>query len=394
MPDRAGAARPGQRVGVRAADRRREERLRADPGRPRRRTSTSPPCAAAYDALTAQARDALAARGLRRGRARLRCAPPTCATSARPSRCACRCPTASSTAAALDGVAAAFHAEHRGLYGYDFAGDPRQQVEWVNLRVSGIGPITRPEIRRAARSPRQRPREAPLGRSPSRARSASTPTWVRRDAGPLAGRPRAPATSVDGPGRHRGVRLHGPAPPGLHRHRRRLRQPAGHGATDEPPRPDRVPLRPPDDGRRRGRRPGARRDRAGLARQRRGGGRDRDRAHQPQPDDPRRARLPRRHPRPAAAQAHRPVLLRARPSGRARLPDRGDARRATSSSTTTSTAPRAASGTCPTCASRSRCSHDGTWWSRSSRRSATTTTSAAPYPARCRARRPRSSRRA
>jgi N-methylhydantoinase A len=50
--------------------------------------------------------------------------------------------------AALDGVAAAFHAEHRGLYGYDFAGDPTQHVEWVNLRVSGIGPITRPEIRR------------------------------------------------------------------------------------------------------------------------------------------------------------------------------------------------------------------------------------------------------
>ncbi len=45
----------------------------------------------------------------------------------------------------LDGVVAAFHAEHRGLYGYDFAGDPTQQVEWVNLRVSGIGPITRPE---------------------------------------------------------------------------------------------------------------------------------------------------------------------------------------------------------------------------------------------------------
>src|SRR5262245_23090734 len=49
---------------------------------------------------------------------------------------------------ALDGVAAAFHAEHRGLYGYDFAGDDSQQVEWVNLRVSGIGPITRPEIRK------------------------------------------------------------------------------------------------------------------------------------------------------------------------------------------------------------------------------------------------------
>jgi len=46
-----------------------------------------------------------------------------------------------------DRVADAFHAEHRGLYGYDFAGDETQQVEWVNLRVSGIGPIQRPEIR-------------------------------------------------------------------------------------------------------------------------------------------------------------------------------------------------------------------------------------------------------
>jgi N-methylhydantoinase A len=48
--------------------------------------------------------------------------------------------------AALDGVARRFHAEHRALYGYDFAGDPRQQVEWVNLRVSGVGPIRRPPL--------------------------------------------------------------------------------------------------------------------------------------------------------------------------------------------------------------------------------------------------------
>ncbi|WP_244929465.1 hydantoinase/oxoprolinase family protein [Nocardioides sp. W7] len=47
-----------------------------------------------------------------------------------------------------DAVADAFHTEHRATYGYDFAGDPTQQVEWVNLRVSGIGPITRPEIAR------------------------------------------------------------------------------------------------------------------------------------------------------------------------------------------------------------------------------------------------------
>ena len=79
-------------------------------------------------------------------------------------------------------------------------------------------------------------------------------------------------------------------------------------------------------------------------------------AHQPQPDDPRRPRLPRRHPRPAAAQAHRPLVLRARAPGRPRLPDRRRCARATCSSTTTSTAPRAASGTCPTCASPCRCS--------------------------------------
>ena len=43
-------------------------------------------------------------------------------------------------------VADRFHDEHRRLYGYDFRGDERQQVEWVNLRVSGVGPIRRPEL--------------------------------------------------------------------------------------------------------------------------------------------------------------------------------------------------------------------------------------------------------
>jgi N-methylhydantoinase A len=45
-----------------------------------------------------------------------------------------------------DAVATSFHDAHRSLYGYDFRDDPRQQVEWVNLRVTGIGPITRPEL--------------------------------------------------------------------------------------------------------------------------------------------------------------------------------------------------------------------------------------------------------
>jgi N-methylhydantoinase A len=47
----------------------------------------------------------------------------------------------------IDEVARRFHAEHNALYGYDFSTDPRQQVEWVNLRVSGVGPIRRPEIK-------------------------------------------------------------------------------------------------------------------------------------------------------------------------------------------------------------------------------------------------------
>jgi N-methylhydantoinase A len=52
--------------------------------------------------------------------------------------------------AVADAVATAFHDAHRSLYGYDFRNDPRQEVEWVNLRVTGIGPITRPEIPRIA----------------------------------------------------------------------------------------------------------------------------------------------------------------------------------------------------------------------------------------------------
>jgi N-methylhydantoinase A len=43
-------------------------------------------------------------------------------------------------------VANAFHEAHQTLYGYDFRDDSRQEVEWVNLRVTGIGPIRKPEV--------------------------------------------------------------------------------------------------------------------------------------------------------------------------------------------------------------------------------------------------------
>jgi N-methylhydantoinase A len=40
----------------------------------------------------------------------------------------------------------AFHDAHERLYGYCFRDRPEQQVEWVNLRVTGIGPIRRPAL--------------------------------------------------------------------------------------------------------------------------------------------------------------------------------------------------------------------------------------------------------
>jgi len=100
---------------------------------------------------------------------------------------------------ALDGVAAAFHDAHRGLYGYDFAGDPTQQVEWVNLRVSGIGPITRPEIHRISGS------SAPVAtRSAARADDPRRPGCFDADVGyvdtPIHQRTElAPGSVVEGP---------------------------------------------------------------------------------------------------------------------------------------------------------------------------------------------------
>jgi N-methylhydantoinase A len=44
-------------------------------------------------------------------------------------------------------VVAAFHDAHERRYGYCYRDEPRHQVEWVNVRVSGVGPILRPELR-------------------------------------------------------------------------------------------------------------------------------------------------------------------------------------------------------------------------------------------------------
>jgi N-methylhydantoinase A len=81
-------------------------------------------------------------------------------------------------------VAQAFHAAHRQLYGYDFATDPRQAVEWVNLRVSGIGPIRRPDLVKLA------PKDGGTDRAVTGSRRVFFDDWIetrtynRPDLGP------------------------------------------------------------------------------------------------------------------------------------------------------------------------------------------------------------------
>jgi N-methylhydantoinase A len=43
-----------------------------------------------------------------------------------------------------------FHDRHEATYGYCYRDDPTQRIEWVNVRVSGIGPIARPKLQRLA----------------------------------------------------------------------------------------------------------------------------------------------------------------------------------------------------------------------------------------------------
>ncbi|MCG5214088.1 hydantoinase/oxoprolinase family protein [Streptosporangium sp. KLBMP 9127] len=59
-------------------------------------------------------------------------------------------------------VLSRFHTAHQSLYGYAYHDDPRHSPEWVNLRVSAIGPTTHPAPRfapppPAAGPPRSRP---------------------------------------------------------------------------------------------------------------------------------------------------------------------------------------------------------------------------------------------
>jgi N-methylhydantoinase A len=114
-----------------------------------------------FDELTEQAGDTLDAEGFARGRHRYaRTADLRYFGQAYEVRVPV--PDGPVDRALAETVARSFHDAHRALYGYDFAGDPDQRVEWVNLRVSGVGPIRRPEIGRLP----ARPESGPTGQRP------------------------------------------------------------------------------------------------------------------------------------------------------------------------------------------------------------------------------------
>ena len=76
-----------------------------------------------------------------------------------------------------DAVALAFHDAHRDRYGYDFRHDPRQQVEWVSLRVTGVGPLERPRLATLPPAP---------DHDPAPARTGTRPVCFDRAAGHIA----------------------------------------------------------------------------------------------------------------------------------------------------------------------------------------------------------------
>ena len=220
---RARPAQPGQRVGVRPAHRRRQERLRADSRdrctttcleRPRSRSCTTrsgrrptPPWP--RRASPPDQRRFVRTADLRYFGQAFEVRVPVPRRTARSRGRSTRWPRPSTPSTAP-------------LYGYDFRGDPSQQVEWVNLRVTGIGPIRRPDI--LAQPPGEPRGAVGVRRRPVCFDAAEgyveTPVLWRPD---LAVGHRGHRT-----GRRRGVRLDGAAAPRLHRPGRRLRQPRRH----------------------------------------------------------------------------------------------------------------------------------------------------------------------
>jgi N-methylhydantoinase A len=77
--------------------------------------------------------------------------------------------------AVCDATAAAFHDAHHRRYGYSFRDDPTQQVEWVNLRVTGVGPIRRPTLRPLPREKAMPDPPAPTSHPPGPAAAGTRP---------------------------------------------------------------------------------------------------------------------------------------------------------------------------------------------------------------------------
>ena len=220
-------AEPRQRQRLRPAHRRRQERLRPDAGgqadraRPRGDREDVQPS-------SPRGRPRRSTRRASPPRSTSSPAPSTCATSARPTRCGSpRPPTCPSTPPTPRRSPTAFHDEHRQLYGYDFRDDPRQQVEWVNLRVTGVGPITRPELRELAPPPQTpaRSRTAPVARP---ARSASTPRTATSTPASGGGPTSRAGDTIDGPAIIEEFGSTVPVHPGFTVRGRRLRQPRHH----------------------------------------------------------------------------------------------------------------------------------------------------------------------
>jgi N-methylhydantoinase A len=118
--------------------------------------------------------------------------------------------------ALAEATVAAFHDAHRRQYGYSFRDDPSQQVEWVNLRVTGVGPIHRPELRPLGRAGVGPPARGGAPPAPAGARPAcfdpargfvDTAIYRRDDLGP--------GDLVDGPAVVEEYGATVPLPPGF-----------------------------------------------------------------------------------------------------------------------------------------------------------------------------------
>ena len=144
-PRRADPGVAGERVGLRAAHRRPQERLRPDVRSSVTTGSTRPSSTRTCARLEAQARAALAREGFAESRDAPRPPSPTCATSVRPGRSRVELPPG-----AIDARErrrrpwSASTPPHEQRYGYSYrtrrrsgADGARQGLEWVNLRVVG-----------------------------------------------------------------------------------------------------------------------------------------------------------------------------------------------------------------------------------------------------------------